>query len=228
MTQIPRDHWSRRDAPWSCHQHPATVPCRPTIPFCLPAPLLLPMELDNLRIPQLKMDYAANAAKLFSFFLKWGVWEFLAILEQTKNKTCIGIFFFFPQHERINRGLIHNVNIHNAACGVTESHEHSCPSRPSAALLWAFSDIETRHGAPLKPAVKAGNDINRTLHTELIYAVSCLEQVGEEEGRTSPAACWVSLLTTDCFHWESAVTASGLTFQLRYHVSNTLGNPWIT
>lgn len=152
----------------------------------------------------------------------WPSWN------KPKTKHASGFFFFFPQHERINRGLIHNVNIHNAACGVTESHEHSCPSRPSAALLWAFSDIETRHGAPLKPAVKAGNDINRTLHTELIYAVSCLEQVGEEEGRTSPAACWVSLLTTDCFHRESAVTASGLTFQLRYHVSNTLGNPWIT
>lgn len=142
MTQIPRDHWSRRDAPWSCHQHPATVPCRPTIPFCLPAPLLLSMELDNLLIPQLKMDYVLSrkADPLtetqlnYCLFLKWGVWEFLAVLEQTKNKTCIGIFFFF-RHERINRGLIHNVNIHNAACGVTEIHEHSCLSHLSANVL---------------------------------------------------------------------------------------------
>lgn len=43
MTQIPPDHWSRRDAAWACHQHPATIPYRPTVPFCLhlPSPALL-------------------------------------------------------------------------------------------------------------------------------------------------------------------------------------------
>lgn len=34
----------------------------------------------------------------------------------------------------------------------------------------------------LNPAVKAANNINRMMCTRLIYAVSCLEQVGEEEG----------------------------------------------
>lgn len=37
-----------------------------------------------------------------------------------------------------------------------------------------------------------------------------------------------SLGTTDCFNLESAVPAAGLTFQLRYHVSNTTRNPWMT
>lgn len=73
--------------------------------------------------------------------------------------------------------------------------------------------------APFKalkqPAVQATNDINRTTHTMLI---DCLEQAGEEEGCTHVAALhiaawWVSLPTSDWFHPESAVPASGSTFQ---------------
>ena len=70
-------------------------------------------------------------------------------------------------------------------------------------------------------------------------AVSRLGQAGKAGGCNydcvcSQAACLTSvfLLTspcmTDCFNLESAVPAAGLTFQLRYHVSNTPRNPWIT
>lgn len=144
------------------------------------------MELDKLLIPQLKMDYVlSRKADPLTEILSFSEMRSLGIsggLGSNQKQNMHRDFFF--QHERINRGLIHNVNIHNAACGVTEIHECSCPSHLSANLLLeAFSDRYTCHGAPLKPAVKAANDINRTLHIKLIYAVSCLEQVGEEEGR---------------------------------------------
>lgn len=54
-------------------------------------------------------------------------------------------------------------------------------------------------------AVQAANDINRMTHMMLVYVVSCLEQVGKEEGCTHSAGlaiapCWVSLSTSDSFH----------------------------
>ena len=45
---------------------------------------------------------------------------------------------------------------------------------------------------------------------------------------TGRSVLLTSLCTTDCFNFESAVPAVGLTFQLRYHVSNTTRNPWMT
>lgn len=60
-----------------------------------------------------------------------------------------------------------------------------------------------------------------------------LEQV-DKEGRCRDCCLphfsimLISLCMTECCNLESAVVASGLTFQLRYHVSNTPHNPWIT
>lgn len=60
-----------------------------------------------------------------------------------------------------------------------------------------------------------------------------LEQV-EKKGRCRDccllhfSVLLISHCMTDCCNVESAVVASGLTFQLRYHVSNTPHNPWIT
>lgn len=83
---------------------------------------------------------------------------------------------------------------------------------------------------------KAGSDVNNVTQGLCMLLVA---QAGKERWRLQKllnlftgflldSSVWqTSLCSTDCFNVESAVPAAGLTFQLRYHVCNTINNPWM-